>query len=152
MKRITLFMAVALLQLFVTAQSKLDINSINDGLKNIPYIFEGYVIDTKPYMGDENGTYYPPDSVHWNNGYKHLNGNIAHPYFSIQMQVCKILRGKNLNYDTVEIVIPVPNFAYNTVAYLQASENGPARYAILGGGVSHGATPMFCHGENPNLL
>ena len=103
--------AACLLPILVTAQSKLDIDKINEGIKDIPYIFEGYVIDTKPYYGDENGAYFPPDSITNNKngwGYMHVNGSKVYPYFSVQMQVCTIYKGTNLQHGTIEIVVPVP--------------------------------------------
>lgn len=144
MKKLLFLTAACLLPNLVTAQSKLDIDKINEGIKDIPYIFEGYVIDTKPYYGDENGAYFPPDSITNNKngwGYMHVNGSKVYPYFSVQMQVCTIYKGTNLQHGTIEIVVPVPPKSHIQPEW---AEFGDKKHYFTGvGSPSSKPEPMF---------
>lgn len=144
MKKLLFLTAACLLPILVTAQSKLDIDKINEGIKDIPYIFEGYVIDTKPYYGDENGKYFPPDSITNNKngwGYMHVNGSKVYPYFSVQMQVCTIYKGTNLQHGTIEIVVPVPHKSHIQPEW---AEFGDKKHYFTGvGSPSSKPEPMF---------
>lgn len=96
--KITLLSLFLVLGLSIHTQN-LDEKKINDAVKNIPYVFEGEVIDYEVYAGDHEGNRLAPGVFTLQDGSKAIG------FVSVKVQVCKIYKGKNqLKHGTIEII------------------------------------------------
>jgi len=76
-----------------------DFDNINNQIENIPYVFEGQVVDIDVYAGDKEGNRLPQGVFTLTDGSK------ATGYISAKVQVCRIYKGGDvLKHGTVEII------------------------------------------------
>lgn len=90
------------ISLFITTglyAKNIDYTETTEQIENIPYVFEGVVLDNEIYAGDKEGNKLPPGTFTLSDGSKAIG------YISAKVQICKIYKGgETLKHGTVEII------------------------------------------------
>lgn len=127
---------------FLQAQEHYNFNNLNKEMRSIPYIYEGYVLGLTPYLGNKKGEFCAADKViEYNNSYQNVNGEELYAYFSIEMQVCKVYRGKKLQTGTIELISS--NFDSSPIRVIIKNEGEVKTYGIDFSGARNGAEEFF---------
>lgn len=127
---------------FLQAQDNYNLKNLNKEMRAIPYIFEGYVVQLTPYFGNKNGKFCAADKAIWaNNSYQSIDGEELFAYFSIEMQVCKIYRGKKIKTGSIELISS--NFESSPIRVVVKNEGEVKTYGIDFSGTKNGSEEFF---------
>jgi len=94
MKKTIMLFGLFVLTTGVFAQSSKEIETLNKKIQNIPYVFQGEIIDVEIYPGDKEGNRIPNEEAVWDSGageFYQSDGSYAIGYSSAKFKVCKVI-------------------------------------------------------------